>query len=83
MTNPGFIFRRIRRGIKTGEFFWDAYYFLKFLFASAVNHAEDSLGYYAAARWPKHDYSSQPPHTVATPRVTAKDVFPAAHAYAR
>jgi anaerobic magnesium-protoporphyrin IX monomethyl ester cyclase len=83
MTNPEFIFRRLRRGIKTGEFFWDAYYFLKFLFASAVNRSEDSVGYYAAARWPKYDYASQPPHPVSTPRVTAKEAFstmPHAHA---
>jgi anaerobic magnesium-protoporphyrin IX monomethyl ester cyclase len=82
ITNPGFILRRIRRGFKTGEFFWDVYYFLKFLFASAVNRAEESLGYYAPRRWPAHNYSLQPPHTVTTPRVTVKASSPMFHAQA-
>jgi anaerobic magnesium-protoporphyrin IX monomethyl ester cyclase len=76
MTNPGFIFRRLRRGIKTGEFFWDAYYFMKFLCASAVNRSEMSRGYYAPDRWPRHDYLARPPDAVATPRVTAKETPP-------
>lgn len=29
--NPGYIWRRFVKGVKTGEFFWDVYYFFKFL----------------------------------------------------
>ena len=29
--NPRFIWRRLIRGIRTGEFFWDAYYALKWV----------------------------------------------------
>ena len=31
MLNPGFLFRRVIRDIRTGELFWDAYYFIKTL----------------------------------------------------
>lgn len=31
LTNPSFYYRRLRHGIRTGEFFYDIYYFLKFL----------------------------------------------------
>jgi anaerobic magnesium-protoporphyrin IX monomethyl ester cyclase len=33
LTNPSFYYRRLRHGIRTGEFFYDIYYFLRFLMA--------------------------------------------------
>ena len=35
LTNPSFYYRRLRHGLKTGEFFYDCYYFLKFLLNGA------------------------------------------------
>ena len=29
--NPAYVLRRIARGIRTGEFFWDLFYFVKYL----------------------------------------------------
>lgn len=60
ITNPAYILRRIWRGIRTGEFFWDAYYFLKFVFMPATSKAV-SARYYARGRWPVHNYRNQPP----------------------
>jgi anaerobic magnesium-protoporphyrin IX monomethyl ester cyclase len=58
--NPGFIFRRILRGIRTGEFFWDLYYSFKFFSMPTVSDTVKSA-YYAKDRWPRHDFSSNPP----------------------
>ena len=33
LTNPAFYYRRFRHGIRTGEFFYDIYYYLRFLLA--------------------------------------------------
>jgi anaerobic magnesium-protoporphyrin IX monomethyl ester cyclase len=35
LTNPSFYWRRFRHGLRTGEFFYDIYYFLRFLLAGA------------------------------------------------
>ena len=35
LTNPSFYFRRLKHGLKTGEFFYDIYYYLRFLLAGA------------------------------------------------
>ena len=59
LTNPGFIFRRFLRGVRTGEFFWDAYYLLKFLFMPETDSVETK--YYARDRWPTHDFAALPP----------------------
>ena len=57
--NPGFIMRRFLRGIRTGEFFWDAYYGLKlFLLPSTGN---EKTNYYAPERWPKWNFKRRPP----------------------
>lgn len=61
LTNPGFIYRRLLRGIRTGEFFWDAYYGLKFAFMPATASATEATQYYAKNRWPCHDFSAHPP----------------------
>lgn len=56
--NPEYIARRVRRGIRTGEFFWDAYYFLKFLSMPATNRGGE-IQYYARDRWPTCDVASR------------------------
>lgn len=58
--NPGLIARRIMRGIRTGEFLWDAYYALKFFFMPAVGETVKS-NYYARSHWPVWDFGACPP----------------------
>ena len=58
--NPGFIIRRIIRGIRTGEFFWDIYYALKFYLLPTTGNKGKST-YYARERWPKYDFKNCPP----------------------
>lgn len=60
LLNPGFMLRRIIRGLKTAEFFWDVYYFLKFVFMPSVGETTRSV-YYAQDRWPKWDFENKPP----------------------
>ncbi len=57
--NPAFLARRLRRGVRTGEFFWDVYYGIKFVMApaSSLSAGHD---YYARDRWPRHDYLGEP-----------------------
>jgi anaerobic magnesium-protoporphyrin IX monomethyl ester cyclase len=57
--NPGFIRRRIMRGFRTGEFFWDVYYGLKFVLMPETTHV--AVDYYARDRWPTHDFAAAPP----------------------
>ena len=59
--NPAFWIRRFVRGIKTGEFFFDAYYALKFFFMPTTG-TEKKSKYYAKNRWPKWDYKKIPPN---------------------
>jgi anaerobic magnesium-protoporphyrin IX monomethyl ester cyclase len=63
LTNPRFILRRLARGVRTGEFFWDAYYGTKFAVLPATSDTTGS-SYYAKERWPQHDYRSRPPIAV-------------------
>ena len=58
--NFSFIFRRILRGLKTGEFFWDLYYGIKFFLMPTIGEEVVSK-YYNKKKWPKWDYSSYPP----------------------
>ena len=58
--NPSFIIRRIIRGIRTGEFFWDAYYATKFYLLPTTGNKSTSI-YYAKERWPKYDFKNYPP----------------------
>ena len=58
--NPSFWIRRFIRGIKTGEFFWDAYYAVKFFFMPTTGSQKKSA-YYAQDRWPKWDFEKTPP----------------------
>ena len=57
--NPGFVLRRVIRGLKTGEFFWDMLYALKFFFTPASRTVRESI-YYAKDRWPTYDFDAKP-----------------------
>ena len=58
--NPAFILRRFIRGIRTGEFFWDLYYALKFYFLPATGN-EIKSNYYDRESWPIYDFRERPP----------------------
>ena len=58
--NPRFIWRRFIRGIRTREFFWDAYYALKFYTLPATGNLVKSV-YYSKKRWPIYDFNKTPP----------------------
>lgn len=58
--NPKFWLRRLWRGIRTGEFFWDAYYALKYFSLPTIS-AKVGTAYYARDRWPVHCYKQSPP----------------------
>ena len=60
LLNLPFVFRRMKRGVTTGEFFWDMYYFFKFLLMPTVGK-HSNLNYYARDRWPTLDYYKTPP----------------------
>ncbi len=58
--NPSFALRRLLRGFRTGEFFWDVYHALKYFMLPASRSALMSQ-YYAKDRWPQHDFAANPP----------------------
>ena len=58
--NPRFILRRLIRGIKTGEFFWDVYYAIKFYTLPATASLITSE-YYSREKWPTYDFDKKPP----------------------
>ena len=58
--NPSFALRRLFRGFRTGEFFWDVYYAIKFFMQPASRSTLISQ-YYAKDRWPRHDFAANPP----------------------
>jgi anaerobic magnesium-protoporphyrin IX monomethyl ester cyclase len=62
LTNPAFIWRRFWRGVRTMEFFWDVYYFFKFMKGTAVNAATHSAIYFAKDKWPVYDFEKNPIH---------------------
>jgi len=62
--NPSFWARRIKRGIRTGEFFWDAYYALQYLSRPTVSGALTTR-YYAPERWPRYDFFKAKPSIAA------------------
>ena len=53
--NPRFLLRRIWRGFKTGDFFWDVYYGIQFAILPAVS-SNNFSGYYARDRWPEYNF---------------------------
>jgi anaerobic magnesium-protoporphyrin IX monomethyl ester cyclase len=60
LTNPRFLVHRLMRGVRTGEFFWDVYYFLKFLTLPANLEHGGAYDYYASDRWPRHNFQTEP-----------------------
>lgn len=58
--NPGFIWRRLAHGLKTGGLFWDTYYALKFYLMPTLSIPVASR-YYARERWPHYDFRGQKP----------------------
>lgn len=58
--NPAFAIRRLIRGFRTGEFFWDVYYAMKYFMLPASRSALMSQ-YYAKDRWPQYDFKKNPP----------------------
>ena len=58
--NPGFVVRRIIRGIRTGEFFWDLYYAIKFYFLPTTSN-ENKIKYYKRKDWPEYNFQKIPP----------------------
>lgn len=56
LTNPAFILRRLLRGIRTGEFFWDIYYFFRFIFSPPINASTRASAYYEKDKWPVYDF---------------------------
>jgi hypothetical protein len=73
--NPKFIIRRILRGIRTGEFFWDLYYGIKFAILPATGETKKN-GYYAKDRWPAHDFTGSKITPVNYQQVKKKKVIP-------
>ena len=59
LVNPSFILRRLIRGFRTGEFFWDAYYAVNFFLMPSVGKSIRST-YYARDRWPEWDFRANP-----------------------
>jgi anaerobic magnesium-protoporphyrin IX monomethyl ester cyclase len=53
--NPSFWARRILRGIRTGEFFWDVYYAAQYFTRPTVGESL-TTPYHAPDRWPQHDF---------------------------
>jgi len=70
VTNLPFLARRIARGLRTGQVFWDVWYGLRFAVLPATT-ADVESGYYAQARWPTRDYAGQPPSAITYPRASA------------
>jgi anaerobic magnesium-protoporphyrin IX monomethyl ester cyclase len=56
VTNPSFILRRVWRGIRTGEFAMDLYYFIRFFLSPSTSAATHSALYYAKNEWPVFDF---------------------------
>lgn len=60
LTNFSFIGRRIWRGVKTGELFWDIYYALYFILLPSIGN-KPAENYYFKELWPKHEFLNSPP----------------------
>jgi len=72
LTNPGLLCRRIKRGFKTGEFFWDVYYGIKYLMLPSTNRNYTHYRYYAKDRWPVHDFHAHSPTIVGYQKASLK-----------
>jgi len=70
LLNPRFWWRRLIRGVKTGEFFWDVYYAVTFFLKPVTLKAPETL-YFAPEFWPQHDFESEK-LTVIMPQIVRK-----------
>jgi len=61
--NPSFILRRLIRGIRTGDLFWDIYYGIRFFLAPTSRATLKSV-YFAQDRWPTYDFENNPPKMI-------------------
>ena len=57
--NPRFIMRRIIRGLRANELFWDIFYFFRFISVNTTNNTK--INYYARDRWKAVDFIGEPP----------------------
>jgi len=57
--NLKFIFRRIMHSIRSGEIFWDIYYFIKFFFAPVENKEANDVKYFSKNQWPQFDFENK------------------------
>ena len=73
--NPKFIIRRIARGFKTGEFFWDLFYALRFALLPATSSKEGEVIYYNRERWPQHNYTKKSHIPISPIKVTKKNNY--------
>lgn len=60
VTNPPFILRRVWRGIRKGEFFWDLYYFIRFFLSPSMSGSANSAVYYSRTTWPTFNFEGNP-----------------------
>jgi anaerobic magnesium-protoporphyrin IX monomethyl ester cyclase len=59
LKNPRFIARRFVRGITTGEFLWDVYYFFKFMTLNMDSEAS-AVEYRYRDTWPTYNFNEGP-----------------------
>ncbi len=73
--NPKFWVLRFMRGIRTGELFWDIYYFFKYLMLPATSSNYKAI-YYAQDRWPHWDFEAHPPEPATYQIVGSSNLTP-------
>jgi len=56
LMNPSYIVRRLFRGIRTRQLFWDFFYFLRFVKSPTMNTQTHSAKYFAQDKWPVFDF---------------------------
>ena len=72
--NPKFWFQRFLYGKKISEFFWDEYYFFKFLYLSATTSPKPGI-YFSEMDWPKYYFYSNLPLLAFYQKVGAKKFY--------
>jgi len=53
------MWRRLSRGLRTGEFFWDAFYFFAFLKTMRRHVSVQEEGYAYRHLWDKHGFDEE------------------------
>jgi len=59
LKNPGYMWRRFARGVRTGEFFWDAYYFFAFLKTMRKHVSTQNESYAYRDRWDAQGFDAE------------------------